>query len=102
LRINIFVVIGVVDALGGMLKAHARRLVLSRKMSIDSASDFLRASKTLDVTLMEYTTVDVDNAKIEFDEPWMSSTTKIRYAFDSLKLRVTPKTFNHGRTFSAT
>ncbi len=70
---------GVVDALGGMLKAHARRLVLSRKAAIRNATDFVEASRSLSVTLIQYTDAEISDVKQEFGEAWVASTSKIRY-----------------------
>jgi len=70
----------VVDALGGMLKAHARRLVLSRKMVISNAADFFHASADLlGVKLMEYKTKEVEDIKEQYGAQWVGETVKLRY-----------------------
>ena len=50
---------GIVDAIGGKLKAHVLRLVLSRRAQVNSASDFIQNCQQVGVNLLSYTKSDV-------------------------------------------
>jgi putative IMPACT (imprinted ancient) family translation regulator len=54
----------VVDAIGGMIKAHV--------------SSLLSASKELKVVLMECTVAEVNEVKSEFSEAWLNKTVKLK------------------------
>ncbi len=69
---------GVVDAIGGTLKSHARRLVLSRKSTISNAGDFIAASNDMKILLFPYTQADVDLVKIQFPQEWLDTTVKLK------------------------
>jgi hypothetical protein len=67
----------VVDAIGGMLKAHAKRLILSRKALISDASSFMINSLDRKVILEEYTEADINDVKLTFGDAWEQETMKI-------------------------
>ena len=69
---------GVVDAIGGKLKAHVRRLVLSRRAQVNSASDFINNSQQVGVNLLSYTKRDVSEVMKTYSNDWKQFTMQVK------------------------
>jgi hypothetical protein len=65
-----------VDAIGGTLKSHARRLVLSRKAVISNAADFVNRCVSLNIKIFPYSQDNVDQLKLLFNAEWIAATIK--------------------------
>jgi hypothetical protein len=70
-------ILGVVDAIGGSMKASARRKTLCRRISIDSVNDFLNACSHLDIRSFVYGTTEIAAVKGDFDDEWRNNCLKI-------------------------
>ena len=72
------IITGVVDAIGGQLKSHAKRLISSRKTMITDAKSFIEHSKGSKVVVMEYADEDIGLLKNIYGDVWVSQTLKLR------------------------
>jgi len=69
---------GVVDAIGGKLKAHVRRLVLSRRAQVNCASDFIQHSQQVGVNLLSYTKREVADVMKTYTNDWKTVTMQVK------------------------
>ena len=69
---------GVVGAIVGKLKAHVRRLVLSRRVQVSCAEDFIDNSKQVGVNVISYTKNDVSEAMKTYTNDWSLFTMQVK------------------------
>ena len=69
---------GVVDAIGGRLKSHVRRLVLARRCDVQCAKDFVDSCRRQTITLHQYHSTDIERIKQRFGEEWKSMTAAVK------------------------
>ncbi len=67
-----------VDAIGGMVKSHARRRILSRKAHILKADNLLAECAEMNICFLSYTDEEVQTKKELYDENRMRNTGKAR------------------------
>ncbi len=69
---------GVVDAIGRKLKAHVRRLVLSRRAEVYSASDFINNCQQVGVNVLQYTRREVSGVMEKYTGDWKLVTKQVK------------------------